>query len=287
MYNKENPNYKLYLAGIITENQYYNLIEQSGQGFAYAGKGILIPSEHGSEAGSTRIEPPIDQTAREYAKSICEKYGYWYEGKGEEGNKGNGPEMNYCISLGVKNPKNNGSYDDFVTMTGYFNGVPTFSSVEANWEDNSPKIDFQNSRTIADALRSALANGAGTFARNNVNMKLNESEIEQIFAVVRQDFPEFEKQEFKTQNKAEEFKLWMLQAENAMWETKGTALSKIGDAAEKEREIQIVNIVKTKGGLFFLGKDHFPRLVGVSWSTPQQIGAMTQQTGTMPQQLIK
>lgn len=27
MYNKENPNYKLYLAGIITENQYYDIIQ--------------------------------------------------------------------------------------------------------------------------------------------------------------------------------------------------------------------------------------------------------------------
>jgi hypothetical protein len=27
MYNKDNPNYKLYLAGIITENQYYEMLE--------------------------------------------------------------------------------------------------------------------------------------------------------------------------------------------------------------------------------------------------------------------
>ena len=27
MYNKDNPNYKLYLAGIITENQYYEAID--------------------------------------------------------------------------------------------------------------------------------------------------------------------------------------------------------------------------------------------------------------------
>ena len=29
MYNKDNPNYKLYLAGIITENQYYEAIDDA------------------------------------------------------------------------------------------------------------------------------------------------------------------------------------------------------------------------------------------------------------------
>ena len=29
MYNKNNPNYKLYLAGIITENQYYEAIDMA------------------------------------------------------------------------------------------------------------------------------------------------------------------------------------------------------------------------------------------------------------------
>jgi len=245
------------------------LFEQATSGFAYVNNAIIIPSTHGAEAGSTKITPPPDQMAKQYAKTICEKYGYWYEGIGEERGQGNGPEKQYCVNvLGVADPKNNGSYDDNVTMNGYYAGVPTFSSVAANWPKNSPKIDFQNSNTIADALRSALANGAGTFAREGVNIQLGEPDIQKIFDVVRKVFPDFEQKKFRIQNKAAEFKQWLLNAEDYMWEQKGNALSELGDAAEKEREIQIVNFAKNSGGLLFLGAGHFPRLQGVSWTLP-------------------
>jgi len=253
----------------ISFKEWLHLFEQAGNGFAYVGNAVIIPSAHGAEAGSTKITPPPDDMAKQYAKNICEKYGYWYEGIGEERGGGNGPEKTYCENvLGVANPKNNGSYDDRVTMTGFYAGVPTFSSVAANWPKNSPKIDFKNSNTIGDALRSALANGAGTFARAGVNIKLSEPEIKQIFDVVRQVFPQFEQQKFRIKNKAAEFKQWLLQAEDYMWEQKGNALSKLGDAAETERKIQIINFAKANGGILFLGAGHFPRLKGVSWAVP-------------------
>ena len=37
MYNKNNPNYKLYLAGIITENQYYEMLEEKKKIFVLVG----------------------------------------------------------------------------------------------------------------------------------------------------------------------------------------------------------------------------------------------------------
>ena len=246
------------------------LFEQAINGFAYVNDAIIIPSEHGAKAGSTKITPPPNEMTKQYAKKICEKYGYWYEGIGEERGQGNGPEKIYCVNvLGVTNPKNNGSYDDNITMNGYYAGVPTFSSVKANWTQNSPKIDFKNSNTIGDALRNALANGAGTFARKGVNIKLGEPDIKQIFAVVREVFPKFQTQKFQTENKAAEFYRWLLTAEKFMWEKKGNALSKLGDAAEKEREIQIVNFAKTNNGLLFLGAGHFPRLQVITWTPPQ------------------
>jgi hypothetical protein len=255
---------------MLNFKEWLYLFEQATSGFAYVGNAIIIPSAHGAKPGTTKITPPPDDITKEYAKNICSKYGYWYEGKGEEGKFGNGPEKTYCETvLGVQNPKNNGSYDDSITMTGHYAGVPTFSSVKANWSQNSQKIDFQNSNTIGDALRSALANGAGTFAKNGENIKLNEPEIKQIFAVVRDVFPYFQTQKFQYTNKAAEFKQWLLVAEKFMWERKGNALHALGDAAEKEREIQIVQFAKTNGGFLFLGADHFPRLQGVSWTTPQ------------------
>ena len=259
------------------------LAEQAGSGYAYVGKAIIIPSNHGAKPGSTDIKRPPDPAARQYASNICKKFGYWYEGKGEEGKFGKGPEKSYCEKfLGVHNPKNNGSYDDSIVMTGFYAGVPTFSSVEANWSQNSQKIDFQSSNTIGDALRSALANGAGTFAKGNENIKLDNAQIDEIFKVVRQVFPDFESQQFASQDKASEFKQWLLQAEDFMWEKKGNALSALGDAAEKEREVQIVSFANTKGGLLFLGAGHFPRLQGVTWSPPQ--GAdVNQQAAVAPQ----
>jgi len=260
------------------------LKEQAGSGFAYVGNAIIIPSAHGDKSsGTTKIAPPSDNIAKEYAKNICEKYGYWYEGTGEEDQSGDGPEKSYCEKvLGVQNPKNNGSYDDNVEMPGFHAGVPVFSSVKANWKTNSPKIDFQNSNTIGDALRSALANGAGTFANHGVNKKLSDSEIEEIFAVVEQVFPGFRNQQF-TKDKAAEFYEWLLQAENKMWEEKGNALSNLGDVAEKNREDQIVPFAQTKGGLLFLGADHFPRLKGVQWTPPQTAGMNQQKVSTSPQ----
>ena len=168
-------------------------------------------------------------------------------------------------------------------MTGFYAGVPTFSSVKANWSQNSQKIDFQNSNTIGDALKSALANGAGTFAKGNENKKLSDAEIKQIFAVVREVFPKFQTQKFQTPNKAAEFKQWLLVAEKFMWERKGNALHALGDAAEKEREIQIVQFAKANGGLLFLGADHFPRLQGVTWTPPQGAGMNQQQVSGVPQ----
>ena len=53
MYNKNNSKYKLYLAGVITEGQYYEILEKienkmlliENVGYAYVGdKGVLIPS---------------------------------------------------------------------------------------------------------------------------------------------------------------------------------------------------------------------------------------------------
>lgn len=261
---------KSYVTSDFFENWSY-FVEQAGRGFAYIGESIIIPSQHGDGKSPTQIEPPPDDNAKKYATQICQKYGYWYEGKGEEGGKGQGPEKTYCMKvLDIQQPKNNGSYDDYVVMNGYYAGVPTFSSVEANWGQNQPKIDFQNSSTIADALKSALANGAGTFAKGEQNIRLGNSEIEQIFNVVRKDFPNFESQQFQSNNKAEEFKQWLLQAEDKMWEQQGTALHALGDSAEKEREIQIVKVANQKKGIFFLGAGHFPRLTGVSWNPPVQ-----------------
>jgi len=268
---------------MLNFKEWLYLIEQAGNGFAYVGNAIIIPSAHGDKPGTTKIAPPSDNIAKEYAKNICEKYGYRYEGIGEEGQFGNGPEKSYLEKvLGVQNPKNNGSYDDDVTMPGFHAGVPVFSSVKANWDTNSPKIDFQNSNTIGDALRSALANGAGTFANKGVNKKLSDAEIKQIFDVVREVFPDFEQQEFKG-DKAAEFKQWLLQAENKMWEEKGNTLSVLGDAAEKNREDQIVPFAKKNGGLLFLGADHFPRLQGVTWTPPQGAGMNQQQVSGVPQ----
>lgn len=270
---------------MLNFREWLYLFEQAGSGYAYVGNAIIIPSAHGAKPGTTQIKPPPDRAARQYASSICKKFGYWYEGKGEEGRFGKGPERKYCEKvLGVHNPKNNGSYDDSIVMTGFYAGVPTFSSVEANWSQNSQKIDFQNSITVGDALKSALANGAGTFAKGNENIKLGEGDIQKIFDVVRQVFPDFETQQFKTADKASEFKAWLLQAEDLMWEQKGNALSALGDAAEKEREVQIVSFANTKGGILFLGAGHFPRLQGVSWSPPQGAGGNQQQAPVAPQQ---
>lgn len=254
---------------VFSFKEWLYLVEGVQGGFAYINNAIIIPSAHGATPGSTKIKPPPDKIARQYASNICKKFGYWYEGKGEEGRFGKGPERKYCEKvLGVHNPKNNGSYDDGVEMTGFYAGVPTFSSVEANWSQNSQKIDFQNSNTIADALRSALANGAGTFAKGNENIRLNDTQINEIFNYVRKVFPNFENQQFASQDKASEFKQWLLQAEDFMWEKKGNALSQLGDAAEKDREVQIVNFAASHGGLLFLGAGHFPRLTGVSWTVP-------------------
>jgi hypothetical protein len=46
MYNKNNSKYKLYLAGVINESQYYEILEKiENVGYAYVGdKGVLIPS---------------------------------------------------------------------------------------------------------------------------------------------------------------------------------------------------------------------------------------------------
>jgi hypothetical protein len=269
---------------MLNFKEWLYLIEQAGNGFAYVGNAIIIPSAHGDKPGSTKVTPPPDDTAKEYAKNICAQYGYWYEGKGEEGQFGNGPEKSYCETfLGVQKPINKGSYDDHITMTGFYAGVPTFSSVKANWSQNSQKIDFQNSNTIGDALKSALANGAGTFAKGNENKKLSDAEIKQILAVVREVFPKFQTQKFQTPNKAAEFKQWLLVAEKFMWERKGNALHALGDAAEKEREIQIVQFAKANGGLLFLGADHFPRLQGVTWTPPQGAGMNQQQVSGVPQ----
>jgi hypothetical protein len=260
MYNKDNPNYKLYLAGVITENQYYDILEKlenqmllmENAGFAYVGEGILIPSIH-----TGGIAPPDSENTKQYVKQILEKYGYWYEGKGERSQKGNGPELKYCKDLGVPNPKNNGSYDDSVTMDGHWAGVPAFSSIEAKWNGSVP-IDAigANSQTMGDAIRNILAEGHGTFAYKDVNIKLSESDIQKIFAVIEVVFPEWENQELG-EKKGTEVYNWLLGVEDKMWHEKGNVLSKLGWDSEYDREKQIVEIAMGKKGLFFLGASHF------------------------------
>ena len=260
MYNKDNPNYKLYLAGIITENQYYEILEKlenqmlliENAGFAYVGEGILIPSIH-----TGGITPPDSENTKQYVKQILEKYGYWYEGKGEQSQQGNGPELKYCKDLGVPNPKNNGSYDDSVTMNGHWAGVPAFSSIEAKWNGSVPiHVIGADSKTMGDAIRNILAQGHGTFAKGDQNIKISKPDIEKIFAVIGEDFEDWQNQELGEKKETEVYN-WLLGVETKMWDIKGTALSKLGWDSEHDREKQIVKIAMGKKGLFFLGASHF------------------------------
>lgn len=249
----------------LSFKEWFNLIEAAqNPSFAYVNNAVIIPAEHFNSKGVGKLHEPADEATKAHCKAICEKYGYWYEGKGESGAKGNGPEVAYCKNvLGVPNPKNNGSYDDLITMDGYFAGVPAFSSIEANWNSNKGKIRYRTANTIGDALRQALANGASTFAKGDVNVKLQPAEIDQIFAVVEKDFPGFQQKAFKyryRKSREAEFYKWMLEAERKMWESPGSALSKLGDEAETDRERKIVEVA-TKGGVFFLGSGHFARPV--------------------------
>ena len=73
MHNKENPNYKLYLAGIITENQYYDIIQNEQ---------IDMPPEQ-PPAIVKKAEQPTHEAMREmeyklkrdYADKMQEKAG--------------------------------------------------------------------------------------------------------------------------------------------------------------------------------------------------------------------
>jgi hypothetical protein len=268
MYNKNNSKYKLYLAGVITESQYYEILEKienkmlliENVGYAYVGnKGVLIPSTH--DGGS--ITPPDSENTEQHVKQILEKYGYWYEGKGENIGKdsgfGKGSELKYCKDLGVPNPKNNGSYDDYVTMEGHWAGVPALTSIQDKWH-GSVSIDAigENSQTMGDAIRNILAQGHGTFANKGVNIKLPESDIQKIFAVIQQDFPNWQNQPLGGKKETEVYEFLRKIEDNIFEVAEGsTALSTLGWEAEHDREQQIVQIAMAKGGLFFLGKDHF------------------------------
>ena len=271
MYNKDNPNYKLYLAGIITENQYYEILEKlenqmlliENAGFAYVGnKGVLIPSIH--DGGF--ITPPDSENTKQYVKQILEKYGYWYEGKGENIGQtsgfGNGSELKYCKDLGVPNPKNNGSYDDSVTMKGHWAGIPALTSIQDKWHGSVPTNAIgSNSQTMGDAIRNILAQGHGTFAKGDVNIKLPESDIQKIFAAIGDTKAIGENWKNQTLGEKRETEVYefLRKVEDNIFEVPEgtTALSKLGWDSEHDRERQIVKFAMQKGGLFFLGKDHF------------------------------
>lgn len=262
MYNKNNSKYKLYLAGVITEGQYYEILEKiENVGYAYVGdKGVLIPSIH--DGGY--ITPPDSENTRQHVKQILEKYGYWYEGKGEnigeDSGFGKGSELKYCKEeLGVENPTNNGSYDDHVIMIGHWAGVPALTSIKDKWHGSVP-IDAigKNSQTMGDAIFNILAQGHGTFANKGVNIKLPESDIQKIFAVIQKDFPNWQNQPLGGQKETEVYE-FLRKIEDHMFEVppETTALSILGWEAEHDREKQIVKLAMANGGLFFLGKDHF------------------------------
>ena len=271
MYNKNNPNYKLYLAGVITENQYYEILEKlenqmlliESAGFAYVGsKGVLIPSNH--EGGI--ITPPDSENTKEYVKQILEKYGYWYEGIGENigqtPGSGKGPELTYCKNLGVPNPKNNGSYDNFVTMNGHWAGVPALTSIDAKWFGSVPiNAIGSNSQTMGDAIHNILAQGHGTFAHEDQNIKISEPDIQKIFAAIggtkaigknwkNQPLGEKREKEVYEFLRKVEYNIFGVPEDT-------TTLSTLGWDSEHDRERQIVEFANKKGGLFFLGEDHF------------------------------
>ena len=272
MYNKNNSKYKLYLAGVITESQYYEILEKienkmlliENVGYAYVGdKGVLIPSIH--DGGS--ITPPDSENTRQHVKQILEKYGYWYEGKGENIGKasgfGKGSELKYCKEeLGVENPTNNGSYDDHVIMIGHWAGVPALTSIKDKWHGSVP-IDAigKNSQTMGDAIRNILAQGHGTFANRGVNIKISEPDIQKIFAAIggtKAIGENWQNQPLGGKKETEVYEFLRKIEDNIFEVAEGsTALSTLGWEAEHDREQQIVQIAMAKGGLFFLGKDHF------------------------------
>ena len=272
MYNKNNPNYKLYLAGVITENQYYEILEKlenqmlliENVGFAYVGnKGVLIPSNH--EGGIITL--PDSENTKEYVKQILEKYGYWYEGIGENigqtPGSGNGPELTYCKNLGVPNPKNNGSYDDSVTMNGHWAGVPALTSIDAKWFGGSVSIDAigVNSKTMGDAIHNILAKGHGTFAKEDQNIKISEPDIQKIFAAIggTEAIGENWHKQLLGEKREREVYDFLKKVEHNTFEVPEgtTTLSDLGWDSEHDRERQIVKFAMQKGGLFFLGEDHF------------------------------
>lgn len=247
-------NYLLYLSGIITENQYYDILENI-QGFPilFAGDmSAVLPSNH-NEA----IKMPDGKT-KEKLIPIAQK-GVWFEGVGEHKQGGNHEASWVKNNLGVQ-PKSVRSFDQDngtgKTIYSQCGGgiapaVILFSNVDVNKSTLINIVNNTQGETVRDAIKYGLSQdstGEGI---------VPESKIDEFLKICEQDGLDLNLPKYQLIEVAKngESKMWAGHGANM-----NTALGKLADYVEKERRSIIVKMMKTPStsGIYFLGSGHLP-----------------------------
>lgn len=246
-------NYFLLLCGIITENQYYHILESNIQGFPilFAGNmSAVLPSEHNSA-----IKTP-DENTKQKLIPIAQK-GLWFEGVGEHKQKGT-HETNWVIkNLGVQPPfAKSFDQDNETGQTIYSQcgggiapAVILFSNVKVNKKTLINMIKKTKGKTVRDAIKYGLSQnstGEGIVPQDKIDEFLKICELDGLNLNLYKD------QLIEVAKKGESL-MWAGHGANM-----STNLGKLADSVEKERRTFIVNMMKNPNtsGIYFLGSGH-------------------------------
>lgn len=210
-------------------------------------EGVIIPSEHDGN-----IKTPNPQEL-ERIKPLA-KYGFWYEGVGEN-KQGGSVEANWLKNLLGQDVTNKGSYDKKIQAYQGLNGAVTvFSSLHANQQNFMSLLKNPNLKTSADVLLYVLTKGI------SMETPISEQEAQQFLAICEKDGLNLHN------TPAQDFIGKAKEAEDLMWgggnpdgSSNTTALGKFAYQVESNRRKLIHNLAK-QGGIFFLGADHLPAM---------------------------
>lgn len=236
---------------------------------------VVIPTEHGKEIGGSSPE----QSLR--IRTIAKKAGYWYEGVGELGKKGAGPEGDYLKRIGVQEARNNGSYDDKVGLS-RFAGYTLFTNLAAN-PGTAKAIDKLPGNTVGDRLHHALTSGTATFG----GQQLTPEQATSVLGIARQDGLDLGLP-------AKRYAQVLKQGESKMWpddggNPDGSSRSPLGNYAYQAnmmRRSNLSNLANSRGGVYFIGRDHLPALRmerdNQSGATAAPASSLSDALGRMP-----
>jgi len=206
------------------------------------GKGYLIPSSHYAGIGG------VPEDLKDQLFNNVKEFGYYYEGIGEKGLKGNGPEKEWIQNqLNINNPSNKGSYD--AINLGDYSGYTIFANLNEN-PDVVQEIEseYKEGDNISDILTKVLTKGKGTFERIKISKEGTKKIIDYCVADgldVKQD--------------GKNIINFLKQGEDKMWNNyPSSALGKYAQKATSIRRKNIANMMSSKGGLYFIGDGHIP-----------------------------